>query len=142
MVSGILLQGHPWSSSQDYPQNERSCGLLNIRNGKPLRPEQESTVMETWNNSPAGPQTVAAKHNLRSALLAGPSLGRAPLCTVLFLLGGKIITFHFKKTSGKQTSEKHVGKMRFPAVREAVSFCILMGKKNDNRNPKPQSLQV
>lgn len=85
--------------------------------------------MLTWNNSPAGPQTVAAKHDLRSALLAGPSLGRAPLCTVLFLLGEKIITFHFKKTSGKQTSEKHVGKMRFLAVRETVSFCILMGKK-------------
>lgn len=53
--------------------------------------------METWNNPPAGPQTVAAKHDLRSALLAVPSLGRTPLCTVLFLLGEKLLLFISKR---------------------------------------------
>lgn len=70
---------------------------------------------------------MAAKHDLHSALLAGPSLGSTVYSAVS--VGGKIITFHFKKTSGKQTSEKHVGKIRLPAVCEAVSFWILVGKK-------------
>lgn len=46
------------------------------------------------------------------------------MCITVSLGEKKNITFNFKKTSGKQTFEKLVDKMRgfFPTVHEAVNF--------------------
>lgn len=97
VVSGILHQGHPWPSG--HHQSEESYSSLSGRNG--------SASVAGAGVCSDGPQTVATEHDLNSALSAGAGLGRAPLCTALFLLEKKYY-FNFKKASGKQTFEKFV----------------------------------